>query len=277
MDLFALAARLTLDASGYEEGLSSAEAGFAGFASRLEEGLSSAEQLSAATLSAAQSCEGIGDAAGDSASAVLSELLPAVATAVDSLNEWVPTLTETGAAMLYGLGSGMIAASPEALAPAEQFAETVALTLAAPSQSAPIWGSDLLTGFIGGIYQQLPALRNALSGIAQTVHSYLHFSEPDVGPLSDFHTYAPDMMALFAQGIRDNAGLVTDQIDRAFDFAPGLAQPIAPLLTTPQPSPNSERPINVVFELDGAQKWVYRLNKAEEQRIGLKLSTGGMD
>lgn len=34
------------------------------------------------------------------------------------------------------------------------------------------------------------------------------------------------------------------------------------------------RPVNIVFELDGAQKWVYRLNKLEEQRVGLKLSKG---
>ena len=37
------------------------------------------------------------------------------------------------------------------------------------------------------------------------------------------------------------------------------------------------RPINIVFELEGAQKWIYRLNKAEEQRVGLKLSKGGND
>ena len=48
---------------------------------------------------------------------------------------------------------------------------------------------------------------------------------------------------------------------------------------TPAPAeaPRNERPINIVFELEGAQKWVYRLNKAEEQRVGLKLSKGGPD
>lgn len=39
------------------------------------------------------------------------------------------------------------------------------------------------------------------------------FSEPSRGPLSNFHTFAPDMMALFAKGIRDNLGLVTDAMN----------------------------------------------------------------
>ena len=51
----------------------------------------------------------------------------------------------------------------------------------------------------------------------------LGFSEPEEGPLSDFHTYAPDMMKLFAKGITDNAGLVTDAAERAFNLQPTIA------------------------------------------------------
>ncbi len=43
------------------------------------------------------------------------------------------------------------------------------------------------------------------------------------------------------------------------------------------PDVRDSRPVNVIFELEGAQRWIYRLNKAEEQRVGLKLSTGGND
>lgn len=80
------------------------------------------------------------------------------------------------------------------------------------------WGKDLISNFINGIKQKWNDLKSSVSGIASTISSYLHFSEPDVGPLKDFHTYAPDMMKLFAQGIRDNEHLVTDQIDKSFDF-----------------------------------------------------------
>ena len=54
--------------------------------------------------------------------------------------------------------------------------------------------------------------------MANQVKKRLAFSEPEEGPLSNFHTYAPDMMQLFAEGIRDNTRLVTDQIERSFDF-----------------------------------------------------------
>lgn len=47
--------------------------------------------------------------------------------------------------------------------------------------------------------------------------SYLHFSEPDVGALSDFHTWMPDMMRGLAQGIDDNLYLVDNAISRVAD------------------------------------------------------------
>ena len=45
---------------------------------------------------------------------------------------------------------------------------------------------------------------DAARNIAETIASYIHFSEPDVGPLSDFSTYAPDMIDTFVKGIEDN-------------------------------------------------------------------------
>ena len=84
--------------------------------------------------------------------------------------------------------------------------------------AAKNWGSDLINNFKAGITSKLSALKSTVSSMASTIKSYLHFSEPDVGPLSDFHTYAPDMMKLFAQGIADNEHLVTDQIEKSFDF-----------------------------------------------------------
>lgn len=84
--------------------------------------------------------------------------------------------------------------------------------------SARSWGSDLINNFKAGITSKLSALKSTVSKAASTIKSYLHFSEPDEGPLSDFHTYAPDMMKLFAKGIADNEHLVTDQIEKSFDF-----------------------------------------------------------
>ena len=72
------------------------------------------------------------------------------------------------------------------------------------------WGTDLIGNFISGIVSQISNLVSTISSVASTVASYIHFSEPDVGPLKDFHTFAPDMMKLFAQGIESNIGMVED-------------------------------------------------------------------
>lgn len=88
------------------------------------------------------------------------------------------------------------------------------------------WGRDLIGNIISGITEKMSGLTDTINGIASSIHDRLHFSEPDVGPLSDFHTYAPDMMKLFAEGIRDNTGLVTGQIDRSFDLSDRFAMPL---------------------------------------------------
>jgi hypothetical protein len=82
------------------------------------------------------------------------------------------------------------------------------------------WGKDLLDNFIGGIKSKIDNLKETLRGAADKVKDFLGFSEPDEGPLSDFHTYAPDMMELFASGIRDNAKLLTDAVRDTFDIQP---------------------------------------------------------
>ena len=41
----------------------------------------------------------------------------------------------------------------------------------------------------------------AAGGVAKSINRVLGFSEPEEGPLSDFHTYGPDMMKLLATGI----------------------------------------------------------------------------
>lgn len=80
------------------------------------------------------------------------------------------------------------------------------------------WGKDLIDNFVQGIKSKISAVTSAVSGIASAVKSFLGFSEPEEGPLSNFHTYAPDMMKLFAKGIKDNEKIVTDQIAKSFDF-----------------------------------------------------------
>lgn len=63
------------------------------------------------------------------------------------------------------------------------------------------WGADIIQGIIDGITGMVGKIGEAVSGVASKIKSFLGFSEPEDGPLSDFHTYMPDMMNLMAQGI----------------------------------------------------------------------------
>lgn len=80
-------------------------------------------------------------------------------------------------------------------------------------QDAKNWGMDIIDNFIGGIKAKWEKLKQTVKNVAQTVKDFLGFSEPEEGPLSNFHTYAPDMMDLFAKGIDDNVGVVEDSVE----------------------------------------------------------------
>ena len=66
------------------------------------------------------------------------------------------------------------------------------------------WGADIINNIVDGIKGAVGKVGEAVSGVAGKIKGFLGFSEPDEGPLSDFHTYMPDMIALMTQGI--NAG-----------------------------------------------------------------------
>lgn len=144
--------------------------------------------------------------------------------------------------------------------------------------NALTWGSDLIGNFVDGIKGMWDNAKHVVSDFAGMIKNFLGFSEPKEGPLSNFHTYAPDMMALFAEGIRANEKLITDAVGDVFDidFTPESAR--ASFAAAPSETYSVERmrandrPVNVIFELDGVQRWVYRLTKAEEQRVGVKLT-----
>ena len=96
------------------------------------------------------------------------------------------------------------------------------------------WGRDLVQGFINGIYAMWNNLTAAASNLAGAIRDYLGFSEPEKGPLSNFHTFAPDMVKLFAQGIRDSEHYLTDQLASSFDLRDQIVAPeTAPSVAAP--------------------------------------------
>lgn len=61
-------------------------------------------------------------------------------------------------------------------------------------------GADATSTFADGLENQgvIGKLRKKLESVANTVRSFLHFSVPDEGPLSDADTYMPDMIDLLS-------------------------------------------------------------------------------
>lgn len=86
--------------------------------------------------------------------------------------------------------------------------------------SALEWGSDLISGFVDGILGGVEWVKDAVKGIGEKISSFLHFSEPDEGPLSNFHTWMPDMMKGLKMGITDNQGIVLESVR---DLAGGIS------------------------------------------------------
>ena len=72
--------------------------------------------------------------------------------------------------------------------------------LALPAQAFK-WGQDIIQGIVDGIKSAIGWIGDAVSGVASTIKGFLGFSEPEEGPLSDFHTYMPDMIDLMTKGI----------------------------------------------------------------------------
>lgn len=126
-----------------------------------------------------------------------------VKAAIDLVTQFIKGITDSG--------KRIIEAGKETI-------DTFAKGIKQKIEDAKQWGKDLISNFIGGIKAKWDSLKNTVSNVAGTIRSYLHFTEPDVGPLSDFHTYAPDMMELFAKGIKDNERMLRGTVASAFDF-----------------------------------------------------------
>lgn len=97
---------------------------------------------------------------------------------------------------------------------------TIQNTLKSVVNSALTWGKDLIDNFVGGITNGISKVGDAVKKIADKVKSLIGFSEPEDGPLSKFHTFAPDMIDLFTKGIKENM----PQLDKAMNIMSSSVQ-----------------------------------------------------
>ncbi|MBV4421027.1 phage tail tape measure protein [Clostridium tyrobutyricum] len=75
------------------------------------------------------------------------------------------------------------------------------------------YGADFVNGIVNGIRSAIGRVEDAVSALAAKIRSYLHFSVPDEGPLTDYEKWMPDFMAGLAEGINKSKHIVAEAVN----------------------------------------------------------------
>lgn len=121
-----------------------------------------------------------------------------------------PAIVDAGKQILETLWNALKSGYNRAVETGTQIVTWVGDGIKSMVSSAVQWGKDLIQGLIDGIKGKIADIKNAVGEVAETIKSYLHFSVPDVGPLTTYESWMPDFMHGLAQGIRANKHLVTE-------------------------------------------------------------------
>ena len=124
-----------------------------------------------------------------------------------------PEMVQSGLDALTSFLSGIIDNLVKAVEAGKELFNSIKDSITEKIEGAKTWGHDLIDSFVQGIKDKINAVKDAVGSVAKTVKDILGFSEPEEGPLSNFHTFAPDMMNLFASGIKQNLNLITDAMN----------------------------------------------------------------
>ena len=153
-----------------------------------------------------------------------------------ALIQAAPMILEAGMELIFQLIEGVLMVIGQLVTIGSDMVNSVKDGFMEKVEAAKTWGKDMIDNFISGIKEKWEKLKSTVTDLASTIKSLLGFSEPEAGPLSNFHTFAPDMMELFSKGIRDNLGLVTNAIGM-------VTNSIADDFTSPDLVPISYSPI----------------------------------
>lgn len=146
----------------------------------------------------------------------LIEKAPEIVTKLgDAIIRNAPKILGAAISLILTLIEGIVKCWGKVFEIGAQIIEKIKGGFTSKSAESQQWGRDLIDNFINGIKEKWEHLKQTVGQVAESIKSYLGFSEPEEGPLSNFHTYAPDMMELYAKGITENAGLVRNALTDA--------------------------------------------------------------
>lgn len=134
---------------------------------------------------------------------------------VDAIIRNAPKILEASTKLIFMLVEGIVKLFGKIVEVGAKLVQQVKDGFSQKVEDAKNWGRDIIDNFINGIKEKWEHLKQTVGQVAESIKSYLGFSEPEEGPLSNFHTYAPDMMELYAKGITENAGLVRNALTDA--------------------------------------------------------------
>lgn len=148
-----------------------------------------------------------------------------IASLVMAIVKAAPMLIQAALELILTLATGIVNALGTLIQKGRDIVDSIREGFMEKVRSAGQWGRDLIQNFVDGITAKWNDLKTSVSNVAGTVKSFLGFSEPEEGPLSHFHEFAPDMMDLFIKGIRDNTGKLRAQLAESFDVREQLTLP----------------------------------------------------
>lgn len=166
----------------------------------------------------------------------LDTLIPAVVAAILTITEtltnpdMIVQLVDAALRIMVALGQGLINAIPEVTSRIPTILSNIVNTFAQLGpmllQGAAEWAADLIDGLVNGITNGISRVQGAVSSVAQGIRDFIGFSEPKEGPLSDFHTYMPDMFDMLEEGIEEGAPELEATLNSALAM-PAIGQPAA--------------------------------------------------
>ena len=149
------------------------------------------------------------------------------------------------------------------------------------------WGVDLLETFEDGVRSVMGSdWVDFWEEVGGDIYDYLHFSQPDKGPLSGpngFKSFGPDLVKTFVEGVKSNEHLLEDEMSNLMGTVDtAMSEPIGTTgingvpIGTGSFNQNAQSGQTIVIQIDGETfgKFVYKYGQAESVRVGAKLTEG---
>ena len=157
----------------------------------------------------------------EAVSGIMDRLKETVVNAWNALKEAVTNvlggIKEAVTGVFNGLADGVRTAMTKVLDAVKSGFNFVKDHILGLGRQAVGWGRDLIMGIVNGIKGAIGAVKDAVGNVANTIKSFLHFSVPDEGPLTDYESWMPDFMAGLARGIEQSRGAVHAAIGNVAD------------------------------------------------------------